>query len=98
MPEFATAGPLPLRGGVDWNWVRDLQTALNERGADLAADGIYGPATTEAVEAFQLEAGIGVEGSGPPGRAGPRTIAALGLVAPPSAVIDHLAAGYPGSC
>ncbi len=89
-----------LRGRLDWDWVRDLQVALNDRGADLEADGIYGPATTTAVRSFQQAEGIEETASteGPDGRIGPRTVSALGLAAPESAPIRDLEAGYPGSC
>jgi peptidoglycan hydrolase-like protein with peptidoglycan-binding domain len=89
-----------LRGRLDWDWVRDLQLALNDRGADLEADGIYGPDTTTAVRSFQQAEGIEETGSaeGPDGRIGPRTISALDLAAPQSAPIRDLEAGYPGSC
>jgi hypothetical protein len=89
-----------LRGRLDWDWVRYLQVALNDRGADLEADGIYGPATTTAVRSFQQAEGIEETGSaeGPDGRIGPRTVSALGLAAPESAPIRYLEAGYQGSC
>ncbi len=48
----------PVRDGI---W---LQNSLNRLGASpmLALDGIVGPATRNAVRAFQLAAGIGVDG------------------------------------
>ncbi len=54
--------------------VRQLQEALNERGADLLVDGIFGPGTHAAVMAFQGQAGLTVDGI-----AGRNTLAALGL-------------------
>ena len=67
----------PVRDGI---W---LQNSLNRLGASpkLALDGIVGPATRNAVRAFQLAAGIAVYGL-----AGPETFAALD---------DALAAGKP---
>lgn len=58
----------PIRDGI---W---LQNSLNRLGADpkLELDGIVGPATRNAVRAFQLAAGIEVDGL-----VGPATFAAL---------------------
>lgn len=58
----------PIRDGI---W---LQNSLNRLGASpkLELDGIVGPATRNAVRAFQLAAGIGVDGL-----TGPETFAAL---------------------
>lgn len=58
----------PIRDGI---W---LQNTLNRLGANpkLELDGIVGPATRNAVRAFQLAAGIGVDGL-----TGPETFAAL---------------------
>lgn len=53
--------------GVD---VKALQYALS-----LITDGIFGPLTQEAVETFQREHGLKVDGI-----AGPKTLTALGLV------------------
>lgn len=53
--------------------VQFLQLALNRSGnGPVATDGIYGYATTQAVRAFQKQAGIAVDGT-----AGPRTHSAL---------------------
>jgi lysozyme family protein len=67
----------PIRDGI---W---LQNSLNRLGASpkLELDGIVGPATRNAVRAFQLAAGIGVDGL-----TGPETFAALD---------EALAAGKP---
>jgi hypothetical protein len=67
----------PVRDGI---W---LQNSLNRLGASpkLELDGIVGPATRNAVRAFQLAAGIGVDGL-----TGPETFKALD---------DALAAGKP---
>lgn len=58
----------PVRDGI---W---LQNSLNRLGASpkLVLDGIVGPATRNAVRAFQLASGIGVDGL-----TGPETFAAL---------------------
>ena len=54
--------------------VKALQTMLNEaNGANLATDGRFGPATEKAVKSYQKLKGLVVDG-----KAGPKTIAALG--------------------
>jgi hypothetical protein len=57
-PVSATPSAQPVRDGI---W---LQNSLNRLGATpkLVLDGIVGPATRNAVRAFQLAAGIGVDG------------------------------------
>lgn len=66
-------GPAPTPAGAarDSEW---LQDSLNKLGADpqLEVDGIAGPATRNAVRAFQLAQGLGTDGI-----AGPLTIAAI---------------------
>ena len=64
----APTGAQPVRDGI---W---LQNSLNRLGANpkLDLDGIVGPATRNAVRAFQLAAGIGVDGL-----VGPETFAAI---------------------
>jgi N-acetyl-anhydromuramyl-L-alanine amidase AmpD len=54
--------------------VRDLQKLLQAKGhyTGAALDGVFGPKTEAAVKAFQLQAGIGVDG-----KAGPVTWAEL---------------------
>lgn len=63
-----------LRGPV----VKDLQQRLNAAGADpaLKEDGTFGPHTRTAVEQFQRQQGLVVDG-----KVGPRTLAALAAVA-----------------
>ena len=50
-----------LRQGSRGSAVRTLQSQLNARGADIAVDGSFGPATAKAVRALQSAAGIGVD-------------------------------------
>src|SRR5699024_83889 len=61
-----------LRQGDRGQAVRTLQTKLNERGASLAVDGSFGPATRTAVRSLQSAAGISVAGV-----VGPQTSNAL---------------------
>ncbi|MCO5169825.1 MAG: peptidoglycan-binding protein [Planctomycetes bacterium] len=70
------AGP-PARGpalrlGDLGAQVRTLQQALATQGADLVADGLFGPATRRAVRAFQAARGLAVDGL-----VGPETWGAL---------------------
>lgn len=76
-PVSASPSAQPVRDGI---W---LQNSLNRLGASpkLVLDGIVGPATRNAVRAFQLAAGIGVDGL-----TGPETFKAIN---------DALAAGKP---
>ena len=87
-------GWLDVRGELDWDWISEMQEALNERGGSLAVDGEYGPKTRAAVTELQsaerLDDGNGL--------IGPETAAALGLQAPDDAHVIHLEAGYPGDC
>ena len=53
--------------------VRRLQERLNANGAQVAVDGDFGPATDQAVRAFQQARGLEVDG-----KVGPKTWAALG--------------------
>ncbi|MGE7094721.1 N-acetylmuramidase domain-containing protein [Pseudomonas fulva] len=61
-----------LRHGDRSQLVRDLQRMLNDRGAKLIADGVFGDATEEAVRAYQAKAGLVSDGI-----AGPKTLAGL---------------------
>ena len=73
----APAGPLPdpmLSLGDRGPEVIALQRRLNELGAGLAVDGIFGPDTRAAVMAFQAGQGLAVDGI-----VGPNTREALGL-------------------
>jgi peptidoglycan hydrolase-like protein with peptidoglycan-binding domain len=55
--------PFPLvRRGSRIFPVRPLQQLLRARGHLVQVDGIFGPRTEAAVEAFQQDAGIGVDG------------------------------------
>jgi Putative peptidoglycan binding domain len=61
-----------LAEGDSGRRVRRLQRALATLGYDVTPDGQYGPATTEAVSAFQEDAGLDADGV-----AGAETIAAV---------------------
>src|SRR5699024_2443381 len=50
-----------LRQGDRGDAVRTLQGKLNERGASISVDGIFGRGTANAVRALQSAAGIGVD-------------------------------------
>lgn len=58
MPE---SGPL-LRKGSSGDEVKDVQGALNSRGANLKVDGLYGKLTTDEVKKFQRENGLVEDG------------------------------------
>jgi peptidoglycan hydrolase-like protein with peptidoglycan-binding domain len=51
-----------LQQGSTGSCVSQLQTRLNQLGAHLSVDGNFGPATRNAVEAFQGRSSIGVDG------------------------------------
>ena len=70
-----TATPMTslLRRGSRGEEVRALQTALTAAGHALVADAIFGPATEQAVRAFQMRSRLVVDGI-----VGPATMAALG--------------------
>lgn len=65
-----------LRKGNSGSAVIDLQTALNNAGADpkISVDGVFGNETVKAVRAFQLKNRLSADGV-----AGPETFNALGL-------------------
>ncbi len=69
-----------LKQGEQGEDVRKLQEALNKNGATLDADSKFGPATKAAVESYQRANNLDADGV-----AGPRTLAALGLQAAPTA-------------
>lgn len=83
-----------LHGTFDWDWVSDLQRALNERGGELAVDGEYGPRTADSVTTLQQELDL----DGGNGWIGPETADAVGLNAPDSARITLLLGGSRGTC
>jgi hypothetical protein len=58
---FYLGDPVPwehLFGVLTWDWVRDLQAALNEHGFELVVDGEVGPMTLAAVDAYQVQRGL----------------------------------------
>lgn len=75
-------------GRVEWDPTSDIQQALNEHGATLVVDGIFGPRTEAALVEFQTSHGITENGT-----VGPRTLAELGVSVPDDAPIVYLAAG-----
>lgn len=66
------ADDLVLRPGDEGDAVETLQRALAQLGFDVAADGVYGPGTTAAVQEFQRDRGLTDDGI-----AGQRTLRAL---------------------
>ena len=61
-----------LRWGSRGGAVQELQSALNDHGAGLAVDGVFGPRTHSAVKSYQSSQGLQVDGV-----VGPKTRAAL---------------------
>ena len=57
MPTYTTLAP-----GSRGDQVRRLQTRLNGHGADLAVDGVFGPATRDAVKSYQASQGLSADG------------------------------------
>src|SRR5699024_12141402 len=51
-----------LRWGSRGGAVQDLQAALNDHGANLAVDGVFGPRTHSAVKSYQSSNGLLVDG------------------------------------
>ncbi len=70
--EAPAAGGDMLRRGDRGEAVKDLQRALTAAGYPAVQDGAFGPATAAAVERFQADHGLGVDGV-----AGPATFEAL---------------------
>lgn len=77
LPSYGSQGPA----------VTKVQTLLNQHGANpqLAQDGVFGPGTSAAVQAFQQSHGLTVDGV-----CGPVTMAALQLTTPPPPDQPHL--------
>ncbi|MCS6712281.1 C40 family peptidase [Brachybacterium sp. EF45031] len=77
-PATAPVAPTALPSGVTLRWgskgavVKQLQTLLNQEGADLRVDGKFGPRTHAAVKDFQRENDLRVDGI-----VGPQTRGAL---------------------
>lgn len=67
------ACPPTVRRGSTGSTVSGLQRRLNQRGASLVVDGVFGNATHNAVVAFQDSQGLS-----PDGIVGPLTWDALG--------------------
>lgn len=61
-----------LKHGDRSQAVRELQRKLNERGAKLVTDGVFGDTTEAAVRAYQVKVGLVSDGI-----AGPKTLASL---------------------
>ncbi|MCM0620075.1 peptidoglycan-binding domain-containing protein [Nocardioides bruguierae] len=76
-----------LRQGDSGPAVQALQVELNKRGASLATDGAFGPATDSAVRSFQSSRGLSVDGV-----AGPNTWESLfgGSTGTPGTSYDSL--------
>ena len=88
-----------LSGSTDWNWVVEVQDALNARGASLEIDGAFGPVTREALADYQERVGIETSESwDSAGEIGPETLAALEVSAPADASVVRLAGGIEPSC
>ena len=70
-----------LRVGSRGTSVTDLQSDLKAAGFDPGPiDGVYGPLTKAAVEAYQRDKGLTIDGI-----AGPETLGSLGATASPGA-------------
>jgi peptidoglycan hydrolase-like protein with peptidoglycan-binding domain len=73
-PSAPASNATLLREGDSGDAVRRLQEALNKNGAQLEADGIFGPLTRAEVERYQASKALMVDGI-----AGPQTLGALGI-------------------
>jgi cell wall-associated NlpC family hydrolase len=62
MMSMSLANASAIRLGDQGSEVAEIQGQLIELGYDLDADGDYGPATEEAVKAFQAKSGLEVDG------------------------------------
>ena len=69
---FAVCSAFAFRVGDEGSDVAEIQGQLASLGYDVAADGAFGPATAEAVKAFQASQGLEADGL-----VGPSTYAAL---------------------
>ena len=69
---FSVAGASAFRVGDQGSEVAEIQGELASLGYDVTADGDFGPATAEAVKAFQASQGIAADGL-----VGPATYSAL---------------------
>lgn len=69
---FAVCSASAFRVGDEGSDVAEIQGQLASLGYDVAADGAFGPATAEAVKAFQASQGLEADGL-----VGPSTYAAL---------------------
>lgn len=69
---FAVASASAFRIGDEGSDIVEIQGQLASLGYDVAADGAFGPATAEAVKAFQASQGLEADGL-----VGPSTYAAL---------------------
>ncbi|MCE7791222.1 NlpC/P60 family protein [Salipaludibacillus sp. CUR1] len=68
-----------LNMGDRGNDVRELQSALNDNGKNIAVDGIFGPQTLNAVKSHQRANSISSPAGNFYGTAGPATLGSLGL-------------------
>lgn len=96
--DFGEGNPWPvptraLQQGKTGDDVRWMQWELNEEGGTLAVDGSFGPASRNALKAFQSTAGLEADGS-----CGPLTRAALAEVPYSTRSIDALRADIAANC
>ncbi|MDO5645882.1 MAG: peptidoglycan-binding protein [Dermabacter sp.] len=98
-PAAPSSGTPTVRQGSRGGAVSSLQTLLNQRGASLRVDGIFGRGTNSAVRSFQSSAGLTADGI-----AGPKTWSALqggssasAAPAAPSAPAPSQSSGFNGA-